>query len=331
MTFNPSLLPKVELHVHLDTCLSYFYIKQLDPTISVDRFNQQFVAHKPCFDLGDFLSKVTPQIDILQTKSAITLAVDDLFYQLKADNVIYAEIRFAPLLHTKQGLTDKDVVEVVISAMNDASQKYDLKAGLILCTLRHFSALESQQTAKLVVEYLHKGVVALDLAADEARFPLDNHIAAFDYVKKAGGNLIAHAGEAKGAESVTETLEKLQVTRVGHGVRSIEDSRVINQLKSQNILLEICPSCNIICNIYEHIDQHPVNQLKKQGVKLNINTDARTVANTSLNKEYQLLHDIFGWDEKDFQQCNFDALNASFISNDVRKKLMNKLNDSYTK
>lgn len=186
MTFNPSLLPKVELHVHLDTCLSYFYIKQLDPTISVDRFNQQFVAHKPCFDLGDFLSKVTPQIDILQTKSAITLAVDDLFYQLKADNVIYAEIRFAPLLHTKQGLTDKDVVEVVISAMNDASQKYDLKAGLILCTLRHFSALESQQTAKLVVEYLHKGVVALDLAADEARFLLDNHIAAFDYVKKAG-------------------------------------------------------------------------------------------------------------------------------------------------
>lgn len=67
MTFNPSLLPKVELHVHLDTCLSYFYIKQLDPTISIDEFNQQFVAHKPCFDLGDFLSKVTPQVDILQT------------------------------------------------------------------------------------------------------------------------------------------------------------------------------------------------------------------------------------------------------------------------
>ncbi|HEJ9484860.1 TPA: adenosine deaminase [Proteus mirabilis] len=325
MTFNPSLLPKVELHVHLDTCLSYFYIKQLDPTISFDKFNQQFVAHKPCFDLGDFLSKVTPQIDILQTKSAITLAVDDLFYQLKADNVIYAEIRFAPLLHTKQGLTDKDVVEVVISAMNEASQKYDIKAGLILCTLRHFSALESLQTAKLVVEYLNKGVVALDLAADEARFSLDNHIAAFDYVKKSGGNLIAHAGEAKGAESVTETLDKLHVTRIGHGVRSIEDNKVVNRLKSQNILLEVCPSCNIICNIYEQIDQHPVNQLKKQGVKLNINTDARTVANTSLNKEYQLLHDIFGWSEKDFQQCNIDALNASFIANDVRKKLMDKL------
>lgn len=170
MTFNPRLLPKIELHVHLDTCLSYFYIKQLDPTISFDKFNQQFVAHKPCFDLGDFLSKVTPQIDLLQTKSAITLAVDDLFHQLKADNVIYVEIRFAPLLHTKQGLTDKDIVEVVISAMKEASQKYNIKAGLILCTLRHFSAIESQQTANLVVEYLNKGVVALDLAADEARF-----------------------------------------------------------------------------------------------------------------------------------------------------------------
>lgn len=331
MTFDPSVLPKVELHVHLDTCLSYFYIKQLYPKMSFAEFNQQFVVSDHCFDLGDFLSKVTPQIDILQTKSAIMLAVDDLFYQLKADNVIYVELRFAPLLHTKQGLTDKEVVEIVISAMNDASRKYTIQAGLILCTLRHFTATESLQTAKLVVEYLNKGVVALDLAADEARFSLDNHVAAFDYVKKAGGNLIAHAGEAKGAESVTETLDKLQVSRIGHGVRSIEDETVINRLKNQNVLLEVCPSCNIICNIYDRIEQHPVNQLKMQGVKLNINTDARTVANTTLNKEYQLLHDIFGWHEKDFQQCNIDALNASFISNNVRQSLMEKFYSPHAK
>ncbi|QAV24585.1 adenosine deaminase [Proteus hauseri] len=323
--FNPTILPKVELHVHLDTSLSYFYVKQIYPDMDLAEFNRTFVATEQCFDLGDFLSKITPQIDILQTKTAITLAVNDLFHQIKADNVIYAELRFAPLLHTKNGLTAKEVVEIVINAMNASAQKQGIQARLILCTLRHFNKAQSMQTAKLVVDYQYKGVVALDLAADEARFSLVNHIAAFDYVKKAGSNLIAHAGEAKGAESVNETLDKLQVTRIGHGVRSIEDMTVIEKLKNNNILLEVCPSCNIICNVYNTIEQHSVDKLKKQGVKLNINTDARTVANTTLNKEYQLLHDVFGWNKEDFQQCNIDAIEASFISKELKISLISKI------
>ena len=143
------------------------------------------------------LNKIAPQIDLLQTHQAITLAVDDLFAQLAADNVIYAEVRFAPLLHTRMGLSGEAVVETVLAAMRDAAQTYGIAAGLILCTLRHFDAAASLQTAGLVVNFLGRGVVALDLAADEARYPLANHVAAFRAVREAGGNVIAHAGEAR--------------------------------------------------------------------------------------------------------------------------------------
>ncbi|MEY0975056.1 adenosine deaminase [Providencia rettgeri] len=320
-----NVMPKVELHVHLDTCLSFSYVKQAIPTLTFNEFKQGFIAPTRCEDLGDFLRCIEPQLNILQTKSAIVLAVDDLFEQLKMDNVIYAEIRFAPLLHTQQGLSSREVVDITSDAVNSAVKKYEIEAGLILCTLRHFTVSQSLETANLVVEYQYRGVVALDLAADEARFSLDNHEMAFKYVREHGGNIIAHAGEALGYESVIETLDKLKVSRIGHGVRSIENSNTIKKLKALDVLLEVCPSCNLVCNVFDSIENHPINELKKQGVKLNINTDARTVANVTLNKEYQLLHDIFGWGIADFTECNINALQASFIEEEKKALLIKKV------
>lgn len=326
MKFDPRKLKKVELHVHLDTCLSYHYLKKVDPQITRTAFNRQFVAAKRCADLGDFLSKIAPQIDLLQTSQAIALAVEDLFAQLAADNVIYAELRFAPLLHTRLGLTGEAVVETVLAAMHNASRAYGIAAGLILCTLRHFDAAASLQTAKLVIDYQGSGVVALDLAADEARYPLTHHVAAFRAVRAAGGNVIAHAGEAKGPDSVRETLDRLQVSRIGHGVRSIEDPALVERLVATGVLLELCPSCNLTCNLFDSIDDHPIDRLKKWGVRLNVNTDARTVVDTTLNKEYQLLHDAFGWQDDDFNRSNRQALEASFLDGDTKIKLMSQLN-----
>ncbi|CDL86864.1 adenosine deaminase [Xenorhabdus cabanillasii] len=331
MTFDPRFLEKVELHVHLDTCLSYHYVKMLCPNLTLKKYQDEFITFHQCQDLGEFLSKITPQLSLLQTIQAISFAVDDLFDQLHADNVIYAEIRFAPLLHQNHGLSPEIVTETVLIAMHQATHKYGIEARLILCTLRHFTASESMQTARLAAKYLNQGVVALDLSADEARYPLDNHIAAFEYMYSMGGNCIAHAGEAKGHESVTETLEKLKVTRIGHGVRCIENNHTIDQLKANNIHLEICPTCNIICNVFKRIEEHPVNKLKKSGVNLSINTDARTIVNTTLNKEYILLHNTFGWGHKDFIDCNLSAITASFISLDMKKRLSDIIRNSFIK
>lgn len=321
MNFDTRNIPKIELHVHLDTCISYHCARMLMPSLNLRTFRTQFIAPEKCDDLSDFLNRITPQLDLLQTTGALLQAVDDIFDQLHADCIIYAELRFAPLLHLNQNLKAEEVVEIVLGAMQVRSQIYGIEANLILCTLRHFSEKQSLETARLVVQYLGKGVVALDLAADEARYPLDNHIKAFDYIRSHAGGCIAHAGEARCFASVNETLDKLNVSRIGHGVRSIEDKATLDRLLQENVHLEVCPTCNIVCNIYPSIGKHPVNKLLREGVSLSINTDARTVANTTLNVEYQLLHNIFGWKDEEFLTCNLNAVRASFALPRVKERL----------
>ncbi|OCQ52773.1 Aminodeoxyfutalosine deaminase [Photorhabdus australis subsp. thailandensis] len=321
MNFNPNLLKKVELHTHLDSGLSYHFIKKLIPDMTQKSFCEKYVAPEKCHDLGDFLGKISPSLDLLQKKDVIADAVEDLFIQLKKDNVVYVEMRFAPLLHLRLGLSDRDIVETVLEAMKNASVKYGIEASLILCTLRHFSEDQSLRTAYLVNEYCNYGIVALDLAADEAKYPLNTHLNAFRVVLENGGNVIAHAGEAKGAESVRETINKLNVSRIGHGVRSIENQDVIDLLIERNIHLEICPTCNIICDIYDVYENHPVNLLKRMGVNIGINTDTRTVANITLCEEYSKINRYFDWQYSDFFEINLNALHSSFCSKELKNKL----------
>ena len=182
-------------------------------------------------------------ISLMQTKESLELVMEDFFDQLIDDNVIYCEIRFAPLLHIEENLSSSEVVDILCSKMNTLSKETGIITGLILCTLRHYSESQSMETVKLVNEFYDKGVVGFDIAADEAGFPLDNHISAFEYAHQYKLNCTAHAGEAKGADSVWETINKLKTKRIGHGVRSIEDDKLIDFLLENNHHLEVCPTC----------------------------------------------------------------------------------------
>jgi adenosine deaminase len=250
----------------------------------------------------------------------------DLFKQLKNDHVIYAEIRFAPLQHIYKGLSTIEVVEAVNEATKEGIKKYGVEAGIILCTLRHYTEAQSLETAELVNKFKGTYVVGFDIAADEAGFPIDNHIKSFKYANDHGIKCTAHAGEAKGAESVWETLKNFHPSRIGHGVRSIEDLRLIDFLKSNDIHLEVCPTSNIQTNVFDKIENHSVNKLYAEGVSMSINTDARTISNVTLTHEYKLLETIFNWDLNHFKKCNLEAINHSFASEEtkdaVRKKLL---------
>ena len=134
-----------------------------------------------------------------------------------------------------------------------------------------------------------------------------------------------------GAESVWETLNYFGPSRIGHGVRSYEDPKLVEHLRNNYIHLEICPSCNVQINIVDEYKNHPVDQLKKEGVSININTDCRTIVDISLNREYQKLQDVFGWTITDFYDCNVNAIKAAFISEEVKQILLNKLAIEYHK
>ena len=275
--------------------------------------------------MKDYIRCADTALEYMQTKEQLEIVIEDLFDQLVNDNVIYAEIRFAPLLHLKKGLSSKNVVEIVSNKTKIESEKSGIEVGLILCTLRHFSVDQSLQTVKLVKDFSNKNVVGFDIAADEAGFPIDNHIKSFQFARDNNIFCTAHAGEALGADSVINTLKYLKPNRIGHGVRCIEDNSLIEKIKKENIHLEICVTSNMVTKVFNDLKDHPVDFLFNKGVSLSINTDGRTISDTTLNKEYILLNKEFNWLKNEFLEVNINAMKASFSSDEVKNRIISIL------
>ncbi|GGO30376.1 adenosine deaminase [Deinococcus humi] len=221
------------------------------------------------------------------------------------------------------------MVQIVNDALEQAIVDTGVEARLILCTLRHFSTADSLRTAHLVHAFEGTLVVGLDLAGNEAGHSLDAHIATFDYAHQHGLSCTAHAGEALGAQSVLETLDRLNPSRIGHGVRSIEEPALLNELKRRHVHLEVCPTCNIQIGIFESLSAHPVDQLYRAGVSVGINTDTRTLTPTTLSAEYAHLAATFCWTHHDFLRSNMMALDASFAEPAVKTRLQSVLERAY--
>ena len=322
--------PKIELHLHLDCSLSYEAVSRLVPGVTREQYNQDYVAPSRCPNLTEYLKRSVVGFRVMQTPEALALVTEDVFQQLAADGVIYAELRFAPLLHLLKGLGPEQVVEIVDRATEKMIAQTGIEARLILCTLRHFTEAQSMETVQMVEKFRGSRVVALDLAGDEAGFPLDAHVGAYRYAKEHGLFHTAHAGEGAGPESVWETLRTLAPARIGHGTRSSEDPQLVEHLRREKIHLELCPSANVqiiptICDW----ENHPIDRLYRAGVRLNVNTDTRMLTPTNLVREYEGVQRVFGWGRDEFLRTNLMAVEAAFVDNEVKGRLKERLTTGY--
>jgi adenosine deaminase len=323
-------LPKIELHLHLDCSLSFQAVSALTPSVTREEYERDYIAPARCANLADFLSRAPKGFRLMQTDDALRLVTEDVFRQLLDDGVIYAEIRFAPLLHTEQRLSPERVVAVVERTVERLIRETGMQAGLILCTLRHFTEAQSLLTAKLVEKFRGSRIVALDLAGDEAGFPLDAHVGAYRYAREHGLSRTAHAGEGLGPESVWETLRLLDPQRIGHGTRSIEDPKLVEHLRRERIHLELCPSANVqIIPSIGSMEEHPIDRLYRAGVSLNVNSDSRMLTPTNLTMEYESLQHVFNWTEQDFLRANLMGLEAAFVNDGMKQRLRERFLEAY--
>jgi adenosine deaminase len=324
-------LPKVELHSHLDCCLSYDAVRRIEPSISRDRYDEYFVAPPKCPSLADYLTYTFAYRALLQTERALRIAVRDVFAQMAGDGVVYAELRFAPLVHTEGGeLSADEVVACVAAETAAAAAATGIDAGLILCTLRDYDAGQSMDTARLAVRHARSGpVVAMDIAGDEITHPLDPHVPAFEFAAAAGLGVTVHAGEAGGPDSVRAALDQAGARRIGHGVRSAEDADLLARITQERVHLEICPSSNVQTSTVASYAAHPVGRLRAAGASVGISTDTRAVTDVRLTEEYERLRDVFGWTAADFERINLDALDAAFTAEPVRRRVAAVLDAAY--
>lgn len=309
-------MKKVELHVHLDGSLN---VKHASELLGYDA-RERMVGHGSS-SLAEYLEKFTVPIELLQTtanlKQFSKLLVDDL----QADDVIYAEVRFCPLLHTQQGLHPSEVVNAVLDGLRSNRA---VRTSLILCMMRQFTYEQNAQIINLAARFNRRSVCGLDLAGDEAKFPNCQFEQLFKLVHEHHLPLTIHGGEADDFLGVEDAISA-GAKRIGHGVRAIERDRTVERLAKLHIPIEVCPTSNIDTGIYPNLAQHPIRELLDRGVFVTINTDNRTVSGTTLTEEYQKLREVHGFTDHDFLRCNLYAALGSFLGYADKVGLCNTL------
>lgn len=311
-------LPKVELHLHLDGSVRPQTASQI---LNEDRtqMEKEMIAPLDCTDLNEYLTKFEIPEKVLQTKENLERVAKELAEDLKEENVIYAEIRFAPMKHLKKDLTKEEVVESVLKGLSEV----DIKTNVILCMMRGASYEENKEVLTLAKKYLKKGVCAIDLAGAEALYKTEEYRPLFTQAQKDGIPFTIHAGEADGKESIHSALS-FKTKRIGHGVRITEEERLIEKVKKENILLEICPTSNIQTAIFKTYQEHPIKKFYEQFIPVSINTDNRTVSNTTLTQEYQHIIKNLNMTVEEIIHMNKNAILHAFLEEKEKESLLAK-------
>lgn len=324
-------LPKVELHLHLDGSVKPETVLELGkkvganlPTDNLNELSKYLLVSEDCKSLGEYLEKFALPLEIMQTEEGLERVAHELCETLAEENVRYFEVRFAPQLHTAKGLDLDRIVQAVLDGLNEGQIEYDIKAGLILCGMRHLSPELNLKLVDLAVRFKDKGVVGIDLAGDEAGFPVEVHAEVFKQAASRGINITIHAGEAEGAQSVKKSLD-LGAVRIGHGVRTLEDPNVLQMVKDKKILLEVCPKSNLHTKAVTKISEHPIKSYFDQGIRVTINTDNRSVSNTSLTEEYLLMVNELGFSLDELKQTIIFAAEAAFLPAFEKARLIEEI------
>lgn len=315
---------KIDLHLHLDGSLSLRSVRELAgmQQIMVEpddgKLLQMLQVGPDCKDLNEYLEKFRFPLSLLQRGEAITRSVENLRRELKDQGVLYAEIRFAPQLHLLQGLNQRQVVQAAV----DGLKAEGVRAELILCCMRgDQNHEENLETVRLTAEFLGKGVCAMDLAGAEALFPNPQFEDLYALARELGVPFTIHAGEALGPESVCQALN-FGAKRLGHGVRSAEDPKLLKRLAAEKITLELCPTSNLNTSIFESIEDYPLLTLLDAGVPVTINTDNTTVSGVTLQEEWEKVIRTFGLTDEQIYSLQKNAVEASFGPPEVKRWLM---------
>jgi adenosine deaminase len=264
------------------------------------------VAPDDCPSQADYIKYFDDAIAVMQTEAALERIAHELCVDSAAENIDYLEVRWAPRLHLRQGLTIEQVIQAVLSGLDSGP----IEAVAIVCAMRHHTPEENVALAREAGRFAGRGVVGFDLAGDEVRYPASPQRPAFEAARVAGLRLTCHAGEAGDPSSVEEALG-LGVERIAHGVIGAREPRIAERIRSEGIVLDMCPTANWKCKAVATLAEHPLPSLVRAGVRCTISTDSRTVADTTLSREFELAS-AMGMTDEELQRCNAVAYEAKF-------------------
>ncbi len=321
------MIPKIELHLHLEGAAPPAFIRGLAKEKSIDIggiFDER--GHYRYKDFWDFLKVYEAATSVLTTPEDYGRLTTAVLEESAASGVIYSETFLSPDFC---GGRDLGAWREYLHAMQEAAARAEVQDGItlraIITCIRHFGPEKARETALCAAETVGDFVTGFGIAGDEKAGKPGDFRWSFDCAREAGLRLTAHAGEWGGPESVRAALADLGVERIGHGVRAIEDLALVDELAERGVVLEVCPGSNVALGLYPNWRAHPIGKLYDRGVKVTVSTDDPPFFHTTMEREFAELHAAFDWDEGVFAALNRTALDAAFCDADTKARIAKKL------
>ena len=332
MTISKELiqvLPKAELHCHLDGSLRIFTILDLarKQNISLPEDNEVglgniLIVKDRVESLEEYLKLFKITLSVMQTPESLERCSYELIEDVSRENVRYIEIRYSPILHIEKGMTMEESVEAVQRGLIRGQKEFGVRSGIIICGIRDISPEISLQLAEIAVQYKDKGVIGFDLAGAEENFPAKKHREAFYLIQNNNINATIHAGEAFGPSSIHQAIHYCSANRIGHGTKLHEDIDLMNYVKDHRIALEICLTSNIQVRSVDSIEVHPFKKYFDEDIRVTLNTDNRLISNTTLTDEYLLAVDTFNLTKQDLRTIIINGFKGAFLPHNERRELI---------
>jgi adenosine deaminase len=332
--------PKVVLHDHLDGGLRPRTVIELArdarynglPTTDPAELATFFTAGANRKSLELYLEGFEHTLAVMQTRDALTRVAAECAEDLAADGVVYAEVRYAPELSTRGGLSLDDVVESILAGFQAGSSGRGITVGFIVTAMR--TAARSLEIAELAVRHRDNGVVGFDIAGAEAGYPPTRHLDAFQFIARANFHITIHAGEGFGLPSIWEALQWCGAERLGHGVRIVDDIQLApdgeirlgplaSYVRDRRVPLEMCPTSNVHTGAVPSIEEHPIDLLRRLRFRVTVNTDNRLMSGVTMSDEFATLSRVFGFGLDEMQWLTLNAMKSGFNAFDERLRLIN--------
>lgn len=326
--------PKTDLHCHLDGSLRLDTLldlaRQMDlmselPADNPTELRKILESIDDSESLADYLVWFKYTIMVMQTTEALYRIAYELVEDAAEENVRYIEIRYAPIEHTRRGLSIEQVNDAVLAGMRGAEAATGTKARLIVCGLRDRFESESFRMAELAVHYKNRGVVAYDLAGGEAGNPAKLHTHAFAYARQGNLNLTCHAGEAWGPDSIHQALQHCGAHRIGHGVTLRESEDLMQYVIDHRVPLEMCPTSNVQTRVVPNFESHPMIYYVRRQVRVTVNTDNRLFSRTDSTEELWRCHQHMGFNEMTLKWIVLNGFKSAFLPYEERQALLSEV------
>lgn len=314
------VIPKCLLHIHMEVS------RRLD---RLQGANHLVISPSVFYSAYNGISEKHKQI---HTGSTLAYLVYELLAEARICGAIYTEFKFNLLRWLDAGLELEDVYESLRLGMARAFENLGILSNAILCIRRDFHPRVVERLVSMICEQRMPGIVGIDLAGDERRFPrCEDFREAFAFAKKNGLKVTVHAGEYGGPENVWFAIEELGADRIGHGLSSMRDEKLLDHMSAEQIMLEVAISSNYWSGVITNLEQHPIRLFLQKGIPTSINTDNPVLLNTDLNKEFELASKLCNLTSNSLIKILDDSIRCSFANEETKGMLFNNIDSLRTR